>query len=396
MRSGCQTKNIYSLRQLYSSLIICLFCALVVPLGFAFETNTQAPILEKIEILYENSMEDKAANEQRAQIMARIRGKMVSEKDITADLSQLTGNSNDVAVNPLAENLTVSESYVQATWFVTLDRRTWKKNNTIKMLVSTRDVLGDNSQEKVAQQVICVPSASRQTSLIRATDGEVMVEIGLKASTIPDQSLLPLRIVSEPAGTETAIADQYLPSRTYIPEGSKAYRIMAEDASGAPIEAHRIKDTFTLGLEYTNQIRSEAARDLKLFVLSGDRWFPLPSRWDASRRMVQTETARQFGAYRLLARASVASQDILIYPNPVQFGQFGGTSKTLKFLNVPLGSVIEIYTLTGEKIREIDVKTDVTSWDGKRENGDIVTSGLYLYRIRMVSDDAFGKIAVLR
>jgi hypothetical protein len=112
--------------------------------------------------------------------------------------------------------------------------------------------------------------------------------------------------------------------------------------------------------------------------------------------MVVTESARQSGTYQLLAVTDVVGQDIIAYPNPIQFGEFGGVKKTLKFMNVPLGAMVEIYTVTGDKIRELEAKESLVLWNGEEEDGELVTSGLYIYRVQMPGGEAFGKIAALR
>ena len=94
--------------------------------------------------------------------------------------------------------------------------------------------------------------------------------------------------------------------------------------------------------------------------------------------------------------ADVVGQDIIAYPNPIQFGEFGGVKRTVKFMNVPLGAVVEIYTVTGDKIRQIEAEVSQVVWDGERDNGELVTSGLYIYRVQMPGNEAFGRIAVLR
>ena len=220
---------------------------------------------------------------------------------------------------------------------------------------------------------------------------DTKIEVNLKSTDI-----LKLRIVAEPAGDETIKADRNLPKGFCIPKGLKAYKISAEDSSGNLIEKDKIKGAFTLGLGYPKQINPGLERHLRLFVLYKDKWIPLKSKLDLSKGMIKTESAKQFGIYRLLAPASDINplKDIFVYPNPVQFGGL----EVLNFRNVPGGSVVEIYAVSGEQIRKIDVPLNPNEviWDGKKENGEFVTSGLYLYRVNMTREEAFGKIVVKR
>jgi len=370
-------------------------------------TGAKSFVLERLEILGDQHAAGKVTKgDKRVQIRALIKGTGITGKDVTADLSELTGNPRDRTVSPLARDVATFGDYVQVNWFVTL-RKNIRGGSIVTATVSIHDSASDRLEKKTANAAVFVLPAMQETLQARSVDGEIEVELKLSPLTI--RHITPLRIIAEPVNSETAIADQNLPGWTYIPEGIKAYRITAQAlekldqrvlGASAPREAignYQIKDTFTLGLGYPDQIRPEEAHNLKLFILSDDRWLPLPSYQDIFHRMVRTEAAQQLGVYRLLVDASGYPQDIFIYPNPVQFGQFGSVSKTLKFCNVPPGSVIEIYTVTGEKIREIkEVRATEVPWDGKKENGDLVTSGLYLYRVRTPGKDAFGKIAVLR
>jgi len=357
--------------------------------------DTEAPIVEQVEILGDHRVTGKVTKgDGKVQIKARIKDATITEEGITADLSQLTGNSEDRAVNPIARNLVVFDNFVQVNWFTSLNQNI-QGGSVVTVTISARDNAGNLAKENSAQAYVFVPSASQETLLSLSTDGEVIVFVELKPSTIPDRRVLPLRVVVEPVDAEVATADENLPKQMYILKGSVAYKIIAEDILGVPIPKEQIRDTFTLGLGYSSEVGPEVAQNLKLFVLSGNNWLPLESQVDFSRRMVKTEAASQFGIYRLLAQASTTLEDILAYPNPVRFGN---SNNTLKFRNVPPEAVIEIYTVTGERIREIKVEPGAlnVAWDGKKKNGDLVTSGLYLYRIRMNDKEVFGKIAVLR
>jgi len=249
-------------------------------------------------------------------------------------------------------------------------------------------------REMVQAFALVSPSSGGMFS-VKSGDNTIKLGIDLKPSTIPDKSLLPIKVNLEQVKVVEVI-DQKLPRQFYIPPGTAAYKITASSSSGDPILAKQIRDTFSLRMGYPKGMKPELARNLRVSVLYQNRWLPLPSQWDAASQTVVTKSAIHFSAYRLLAKSDVAREDIIAYPNPVQFGNFGGTKRTVKFLNVPLGAAIEIYTVTGDKIREIDVQTSNVSWDGIKDDDDLVTSGLYIYRVQTPGWEAFGKIAVLR
>jgi len=354
--------------------------------------DTEPPVVELVEILGDHRVTGKVTKgDGRVQLKARIKDATVTEEGIAVDFSQLTGNAADRAVKPLAKNLSVFDNFVQVNWFTSLSPNL-QGGRVLTVTVSASDNAGNLSGKKSAQAVVFVPPASQETVVTVSKDGVANVVVELKPSTIPDKRVLPIWVVVEPAVAE---ADQNLPEQTYIPKGSKAYQIIAEDLLGVPIKAEQIRDTFTLGLGYSSDIGPEVAENLRLFVLSGNQWSPVTSQVDLSGRMVKTEVASEFGIYRVLVQTSTELRDILAYPNPIRFEN---SNRTLKFRNIPPNAEIEIYTVTGEKIKKIKVAPNApqVSWDGKKDNGDSVTSGLYIYRIRLKDKEMFGKIAVLR
>ena len=257
-----------------------------------------------------------------------------------------------------------------------------------------RDPVGHSEAELARASADISPGIRGVLSI--ETKGELIkIEMELKRSTIPNKNLMPLRVSLEPAEISRETY-QSLPQQLYVLPNTVAYSVAIEDSLGRLVNEKEIRDTFLLAMGYPKHIKPKLARNLRVSVLFRDKWLPLPSRYDVSRRMVVTESARQSGTYQLLAVADVVSQDIIAYPNPIQFGEFGGVKRTVKFMNVPLGAVIEIYTVTGDEIREIEAEVSPVLWDGEKENGELVTSGLYIYRVQMPDREAFGKIAVLR
>jgi len=53
----------------------------------------------------------------------------------------------------------------------------------------------------------------------------------------------------------------------------------------------------------------------------------------------------------------------------------------LTFKNIPFGSLIVIYTVSGEKVLQIEAKTNSVLWDGKTTSNNKVSSGIYIYLI---------------
>lgn len=79
----------------------------------------------------------------------------------------------------------------------------------------------------------------------------------------------------------------------------------------------------------------------------------------------------------LLPHASFDSVEV--YPNPFVPSK-GHTRVT--FRNIPEGSTVRIYTMSGELVREIDrVVNTFAYWDGKNNSGENVKSGIYLFGI---------------
>jgi len=67
----------------------------------------------------------------------------------------------------------------------------------------------------------------------------------------------------------------------------------------------------------------------------------------------------------------------VVYPNPFTLG----SGRTVKFDNLVPGSIIRIFTLSGESVQDIQTTTIKTSWDGRNKSGIIVSPGIYYFII---------------
>ena len=79
-----------------------------------------------------------------------------------------------------------------------------------------------------------------------------------------------------------------------------------------------------------------------------------------------------------------------MFPNPAQ------PAKTpVRFDGLPAGSVVELYTLNGELVRKSPTGTGALwLWDGKNDNGTMVSAGIYLWIVRTEGKVTRGKLVV--
>jgi hypothetical protein len=130
--------------------------------------------------------------------------------------------------------------------------------------------------------------------------------------------------------------------------------------------------------------------------------------WDVANNA--TEETLQFVVSN---SASIALKNVLNYPNPFtdrtcfQFNHSLG--------NIPLDVKVDIYTITGQKVKSIEALWtgtetlqvgDCISWDGNDEFGDPLARGIYLYRISVstgnntsqpiLGESKFEKLVILK
>jgi hypothetical protein len=88
---------------------------------------------------------------------------------------------------------------------------------------------------------------------------------------------------------------------------------------------------------------------------------------------------------------------MVVFPNP--FSPSTAVNHELKFDNVPAGSVIEIWTLSGERVATVNTTTLRAVWDAKNWKGYPVSPGIYLFTCRNPLTDAAplkGKIFLVK
>ncbi len=71
--------------------------------------------------------------------------------------------------------------------------------------------------------------------------------------------------------------------------------------------------------------------------------------------------------------------EVVVYPNP--FNPETAKDKKLKFENIIPGSVIQIFTISGEMVNTLYAQNIIVYWDGKNRYGKEISPGIYLFII---------------
>jgi subtilisin family serine protease len=106
------------------------------------------------------------------------------------------------------------------------------------------------------------------------------------------------------------------------------------------------------------------------------------------------------GSYIVLSSFANDLSDVYVYPNPVK----PTNGEALTFANLPRYAQISIWTVDGTKIGEIEESdgNGGATFDLKDLNGNILSSGIYIYRIVMTDEskneqeEKLGKFAVIK
>ena len=107
------------------------------------------------------------------------------------------------------------------------------------------------------------------------------------------------------------------------------------------------------------------------------------------------------GSYLILSSYAQNLDNVYVYPNPAKLN---GQNFKITFANLTKNATINIFSLNGKKIKTlIENNGDGgVDWDLKNEAGQIIGSGIYIFRVAVVDDQnnesqvKLGKFAVLK
>jgi len=101
------------------------------------------------------------------------------------------------------------------------------------------------------------------------------------------------------------------------------------------------------------------------------------------------------GDKAIIVLAGSSNADFFVYPNP--FLQNSDVNN-ITFANVKENDVVHILSARGRRVRTLqkyDGDGDLL-WDVRNSSGDLVASGVYIYRLVGRGSDRIGKLAVVR
>ncbi|HMZ26879.1 MAG TPA: T9SS type A sorting domain-containing protein, partial [Elusimicrobiota bacterium] len=177
-----------------------------------------------------------------------------------------------------------------------------------------------------------------------------------------------------------------------FPPGSGPAGTLKPLGVGADISAVPPVCGFSITLSYSDA--DVAGLDESTLVIArydGARgfWIPLPSRVDPTTNKV---TAAQACTSLVQVMGRAPSNNVsegVAYPVPAR--------TQITFSNLPASARIQIYTVSAEKVRELDADSGgQVVWDLRNESGETVASGTYLARIEKSGQDDVVKVVVQR
>jgi len=124
-------------------------------------------------------------------------------------------------------------------------------------------------------------------------------------------------------------------------------------------------------------------------------WEKLPSsRLNTLEKKVIANVSH-FSYYAIMGAAVTGLGDSYAYPVPWRTGD--NSDKITFGKSLPQLCVITVYTISGQKVRGMDVSGSLTyDWDVKTEGGSPVASGVYIYVVEGAGGTKTGKLIIIR
>ncbi|MCS7151465.1 MAG: fibronectin type III domain-containing protein [Endomicrobia bacterium] len=133
-----------------------------------------------------------------------------------------------------------------------------------------------------------------------------------------------------------------------------------------------------------------------------DTWIKLPTKVNKTTRCVTTNS-RYLGIFAIMSVQSYSLDDIKCYPVPWVpedgLSHTGTIQEGIRFINLPPKGEILIYSVSGMLVKKIDFTEEDNGeivWYGTDHNGREVSSGVYLWIVKVSENKKTGKLLIIR
>jgi hypothetical protein len=168
-------------------------------------------------------------------------------------------------------------------------------------------------------------------------------------------------------------------------------------ASGKTEFLKPITLTFTLTGAALNTIQGKKEALIKLAFHNGTRWVIIADSV-LSRGMVTTRITHLTKFALVIVSPVTNLNSAVVYPNPYRPNLSQHASQQVTFDLLPANSVVKIYTLAGDLVKDLEDQTGsgVIRWDGTNNKGMDVASGVYFALVKGAGESRTLKIAIQR
>ena len=275
----------------------------------------------------------------------------------------------------------------------------------------------DPSQENVVLQPLPVGIVGSGSGALNPYNGATL-DLDISQGSLSDYSYV--LVSQDPLHAPLAVDPKILQTATAKAQASGgAYQtplamqeIAAFNVAGNPMS---LSKSMSYSYSYQGNLMSSSglpvrSSTLSLWALDTSHalWVKLPDTHSNSGTLLGPVS--QFSVFALMGSADTDASSVIVFPIPWRphgpnagtgSGQTGTEADGITFSNLPSECKITIYTVSGEKVKELQ-HSDLTGtlgqekWDGRTSGGGLAASGVYLWRVESSSDGKNGKLMIIR
>ena len=108
-----------------------------------------------------------------------------------------------------------------------------------------------------------------------------------------------------------------------------------------------------------------------------------------------------FSIYAVMGSLDTDVTEVFAFPVPFRpnsgdVNRYGSWATGIRFSNLPQQGSIDIYTISGQRVRHLDIDANPQTWDVKNSAGETVASGVYLWEVISGPNRKRGKLVVIK